>query len=109
MLKLTIDENIAYARDAFSRFGDVTLLHGRKITPESLKESDVLIVRSITKVDKNLLEGSKIKFVGTATIGRDHIDLDYLRENNITFADAAGCNAHAVKEYVFTALAGILS
>jgi erythronate-4-phosphate dehydrogenase len=109
MMKITVDENIAYAKEAFSQFGDVELLHGRKITPDSVKDSDALIVRSITKVDKNLLEGSKVKFVGTATIGKDHIDLKYLKENNIAFADAAGCNAHAVKEYVFTALADVLS
>ena len=108
MMKITVDENIAYAKEAFSQFGDVELLHGRKITPESVKDSDALIVRSITKVDKNLLEGSKVKFVGTATIGKDHIDLGYLKEKNIAFADAAGCNAHAVKEYVFTALADVL-
>ena len=103
-MKITVDENIAYAKEAFSQFGNVELLHGRKITPESVKDSDALIVRSITKVNKDLLEGSKVKFVGTATIGRDHIDLEYLKGKNIAFADAAGCNAHAVKEYVFTAL-----
>jgi len=108
-MKITIDENIAYAKEAFSKFGNVTLLHGRKITPESVKDSDVLLVRSITKVDKSLLEGSNVRFVGTATIGKDHIDLEYLKESNIAFSDAAGCNAHAVKEYVFTALAGVLS
>ena len=109
MMKITADENIAYAKEAFSQFGEVELLHGRKITPESVKDSDALIVRSITKVNKDLLEGSKVKFVGTATIGKDHIDLEYLKEKNIAFADAAGCNAHAVKEYIFTALSEVLS
>ncbi len=109
MMKITVDENIAYAKEAFSQFGDVELLHGRKITPESVKDSDALIVRSITKVNKDLLEGSKVKFVGTATIGKDHIDLEYLKGKNIAFADAAGCNAHAVKEYIFTALSEVLS
>jgi erythronate-4-phosphate dehydrogenase len=108
-MKITVDENITYGKDAFSQFGDVELLHGREITSDSVKDSDALIVRSITKVDKNLLEGSKVKFVGTATIGKDHIDLEYLKENKITFADAAGCNAHAVKEYIFTALTDVLS
>ena len=108
-MKITVDENIAYGKEAFSQFGDVGLLHGRKISPDSVKDSDALIVRSITKVDKSLLEGSKVKFVGTATIGKDHIDLEYLKENNITFADAAGCNAHAVKEYIFTALSDVLT
>jgi erythronate-4-phosphate dehydrogenase len=56
-----------------------------------------------------LLKNSKVKFVGTATIGTDHIDLDYLRNQNITFADAKGCNADSVAEYVFTALLKIVS
>ena len=107
-MKITADENIAYAKEAFSEFGEVTLLHGREITPRSLKDTDVLIVRSITKVNEDLLKGSKIKFVGTATIGKDHIDIEYLRNHNITFADAAGCNAHAVNEYVFAALSEVL-
>jgi erythronate-4-phosphate dehydrogenase len=108
MLKITADENIAWAKEAFSEFGEVTLLQGREISPASLKDTDILIVRSITKVDKNLLGESKVRFVGTATIGKDHIDIEYLRNNNITFADAAGCNANAVKEYVFTALVEVL-
>ena len=109
MMKITVDENIAYGKEAFSQFGEVELLHGRKISRDSVIDSDALIVRSITKVDRNLLEGSNVKFVGTATIGKDHVDLRYLKQNNITFADAAGCNAHAVKEYVFTVLSGILT
>lgn len=108
MIKIIADENIAYAREAFSLLGDVTLLHGRKITPDTLKDADVLIVRSITMVNENLLAGSRIKFVGTATIGKDHVDVEYLDRNNIAFADAAGCNANAVKEYVFTALTEVL-
>ena len=103
-LKVTADENVTYAKEVFSEFGEVELLPGREITRNALKNSDALIVRSITKVDKNLLEGTPVKFVGTATIGRDHIDIEYLKEKNIVFADAKGCNAEAVKEYVFTAL-----
>ena len=78
MMKITVDENIAYGKEAFSQFGEVELLHGRKISRDSVIDSDALIVRSITKVDRNLLEGSNVKFVGTATIGKDHIDLEYL-------------------------------
>ncbi|MCK9212604.1 MAG: 4-phosphoerythronate dehydrogenase, partial [Ignavibacteriaceae bacterium] len=63
-----------------------------------------LIVRSITKINKELLEGTSVTFVGTATIGTDHVDLEYLNERSIGFADAKGCNADAVAEYVFTAL-----
>lgn len=103
-MKLVVDENIAFAEEAFSHFGDVLLISGRKITNDILHNADALIVRSITLVDKNLLKNTKIKFVGTATIGTDHIDTNYLNENNITFADAKGCNADSVAEYVYTAL-----
>jgi len=103
-MKLVIDENIPYAKEAFGRFGDLLLLPGRKITKTELNDADILIVRSITKVNKNLLEGTRIKFIGTATIGYDHMDLDYLKESGITFTNAAGCNANSVNEYVWAAI-----
>jgi len=108
MFKITVDENIANAQEVFSGFGEVELLPGRKITNKILKDSDVLIVRSITKVDEKLLDGTNVRFVGTATIGSDHIDAEYLRNNNIAFADAKGCNAEAVKEYIFNAITEVL-
>ena len=108
MLKITVDENIANAEEVFSGLGEVELLSGREITNEILIDSNVLIVRSITNVNENLLEGTKVKFVGTATIGKDHIDVEYLNNNNIAFIEAKGCNAEAVKEYVFTAITEVL-
>lgn len=108
-MKIIIDENIAFAEEAFSTLGNVELIYGREINTSNLKNADVLVVRSITKINKSLLEGTNIKFVGTATIGTDHIDKDYLKSKNIFFADAAGCNSHAVKEYFFTALLNILN
>src|SRR5690606_20700552 len=102
-MKIISDENIANAEEVFSQLGEVVLLPGREITNKILKDSDALIVRSITNVNKELLEGTGIKFVGTATIGSDHIDSDYLVRQNIAFADAKGCNAEAVKEYVLSA------
>lgn len=104
MLKLIVDENISFAQNAFNQFGDVTLLSGREISNKTLKTADVLIVRSITNVNEELLKDSSVKFVGTATIGTDHIDLEYLKKNNIAFADAKGCNAFSVAEYVLAAL-----
>jgi erythronate-4-phosphate dehydrogenase len=102
-MKLVVDENIAFAEEAFSQFGDVVLISGRQITNDNLHNADALIVRSITNVDANLLQNTNIKFVGTATIGTDHIDTNYLNENNIAFTDAKGCNADSVAEYVYTA------
>lgn len=103
-MKLVVDENIAFPEEAFSQLGEVILCGGRKITNELLKDVDALIVRSITRVDEKLLKKTKVKFVGTATIGTDHIDLNYLKEAGIAFADAQGCNANSVAEYVFTVL-----
>lgn len=107
-MKLIVDENLAFAEEAFSQFGDVLLLPGREISEEHLVDCEALIVRSVTRVNKELLECSPVKFVGTATIGTDHIDLNYLKKKNISFSDAAGCNANAVKEYVFAALFNII-
>lgn len=104
MIKIIVDENILFAKEAFSLLGDVKLLSGRDINNKILNNADVIIVRSITKVDEHLLKNTPIKFVGTATIGTDHIDLEYLKRNNIAFADAKGCNAYSVAEYLMAAL-----
>jgi erythronate-4-phosphate dehydrogenase len=108
-MNIIVDENITYAKEAFSSFGNIRLLNGRSILNEELKNADVLIVRSITKVNEKLLSGSKVQFIGTATIGTDHIDLSYLEKNKIAFADAKGCNADSVAEYVFAALLKVAS
>lgn len=104
MLNIIVDENIVFAKEAFGQFGNVNLISGREITNSILKDTDILIIRSITKVDKELLKNTPVKFVGTATIGTDHIDLDYLKKNKITFADAKGCNAYSVAEYLVASL-----
>jgi erythronate-4-phosphate dehydrogenase len=106
-MKIVADENISCAYEAFSPFGEVILLPGREITNKHLKDADALITRSVTIVNKELLEGTNIKFVGTATIGWDHIDIDYLSKNNVNFSSAAGCNSDAVTEYVFSAMFSI--
>jgi erythronate-4-phosphate dehydrogenase len=108
-MKLIVDENIAFAKEAFSNFGNLKLIGGRSFTNNEVKDADVLIVRSVTQVDEKLLKNSKVKFIGTATIGTDHIDLNYLKRKNIGFADAKGCNADSVAEYVFTALLKVAS
>jgi erythronate-4-phosphate dehydrogenase len=106
-MKIIADENIIFVQEAFSGFGEVYLYGGREITNALLKDADVLLVRSITEVNSNLLAGTNVKFVGTATIGTDHIDKAYLAEKGIRFTDARGCNSDAVAEYVFTALLNI--
>jgi erythronate-4-phosphate dehydrogenase len=106
-MKIIADENIIFVKEAFSGLGEVHLYGGREITNAILKDADVLLVRSITDVNSALLEGTNVKFVGTATIGTDHIDIPYLAEKGIFFTDAKGCNSDAVAEYVFTALLNI--
>jgi erythronate-4-phosphate dehydrogenase len=106
-MKIVIDENIAFAREFFSGIGDVETYPGRQLTREEVKDADVLLVRSVTKINKALLAGTCVKFVGTCTIGVDHVDQDYLAENEIGFANAAGCNAGAVADYVLSALAAL--
>ncbi len=103
-MKLIVDENILLAEQAFSLFGEVKLVNGREISPETLSDADILITRSVTKVDEALLGKSPVKFVGSATIGTDHLDLEYLKSRNIQFANAPGCNSYSVAEYVFAAL-----
>jgi len=103
-MKIVVDENIPFGREAFENFGEVELRNGREINSSSCKNADALIVRSITKVNEELLQNTSVNFVGTTTIGTDHIDQDYLKNNNISFSSAAGCNAYSVTEYVFSAL-----
>lgn len=103
-MKIIADENMPNAKALFSHLGEVELVNGRTLTHEQVKDADVLLVRSVTKVTKELLEGSTVRFVGSATIGVDHIDLDYLAKSNIPFSSAPGCNAEAVADYVFSGL-----
>ncbi|MGE3801991.1 MAG: 4-phosphoerythronate dehydrogenase [Candidatus Kapaibacterium sp.] len=103
-MKIVADENIASASEAFEQFGEVRLLSGRAIAHHHLIDADALVVRSITQVNRELLQGTEVKFVGTATIGTDHIDFDVLEENGIAFTDAAGGGARSVAEYVIAAL-----
>lgn len=103
-MQFLVDENIPFAREAFSHLGSVTLLPGRAITREAIRKAHALIVRSVTKVDAALLADTDVQFVATATTGVEHIDREYLAARNIAFAAALGCNANAVAEYVLTAL-----
>jgi erythronate-4-phosphate dehydrogenase len=99
-LRIVADRVIAAAATAFAEIGEVTLADGRLISAELLADADVLLVRSVTRVDAALLDGTPVRFVGTATAGTDHVDEDLLRARGIAFAAAPGCNARAVGEYV---------
>lgn len=104
-LNIYYDENIVFAREFFEDLGTLVPFSGRDLNAEQVQDADVLLVRSITKVNESLLkENPKLAFVGTATIGEDHIDKPYLASRNIPFYSAPGCNAISVAEYVISAL-----
>ena len=106
-MKILVDKNLPLVKELFSPFGDLILVPGRDIKNENLVGVDALVVRSTTKVTKNLLTNTSVKFVGTATSGIDHISIDDLAERGIYFADAKGSNANAVSDYCLSAVANI--
>lgn len=106
-LRIVADENIPFVREAFAPLGGLVALPGRKISADDARDADALLVRSVTRVDRALLEGSRVRFVGTATIGADHIDLPYLDASGIAFAAAPGSNAESVAQYVAAALCSL--
>jgi len=104
-MKIAYDENMPYAAQLFGQFGEVVCFAGRQCNAETVADADVLLVRSITKVNQTLLaDASKLQFVGTATIGTDHISQQYLASRGIAFHSAPGCNAISVGEYVLSAI-----
>ncbi|MBN1695616.1 4-phosphoerythronate dehydrogenase [candidate division WOR-3 bacterium] len=103
-MKIVIDENVLFGKETFSLIGEVTSVPGRLITPGVIKDDDILVVRSVTKVDEQLLGNSNVKFVGSATAGIDHVDTEYLKSRGIGFASAPGSNSNSVAEYFTSAL-----
>ncbi|MGA7160214.1 MAG: 4-phosphoerythronate dehydrogenase [Bacteroidota bacterium] len=103
-MRVVVDKNNPLVGEAFRQFGEVQALGTKEITKEALRDADIVIIRSETKVTKELLDGSKVKFVGTATIGTDHVDLEYLSSHGIGFASAPGSNANSVAEYFVSAV-----
>ena len=106
-MKIVADENIPFVREAFGALGDITVWPGREIGAEQVREADLLLVRSVTAVGAKLLEGSRVRFVGSATIGLDHVDEAWLRTRGIVLAYAPGSNASSVAEYVVAALVAL--
>ncbi len=102
-MKIIADENIPFVAECFSSIGEVITISGRDMRPEVVSNADIVLVRSITKVNSKFLRNSKVRFVATATIGFDHIDTEYLSQNNIGFAYAPGSNANSVAEYIVAA------
>ena len=103
MTRIVADREIS-AVGNFSCLGELTLFDGREISPEIVADAEILLVRSVSNVSGELLEGSSVRFVGTATAGTDHVDSAWLEENGVSFFAASGCNAPAVADYVITCL-----
>lgn len=103
-MKIIIDNKIPYIRGAFEQVAEVIYLPGSKTTPEIVKDADAIITRTRTICNQELLEGSKVKFIATATIGFDHIDTDYCEKAGIQWTNAPGCNAESVNQYIASAL-----
>lgn len=104
-MKIVADENIPLIKEKLGSIAEVVLMPGRRIERNDLLDADVLLVRSVTRVDKALLEGTAVRYVGTATSGTDHICEPDMEDLGIRFAAAPGCNARAVVEYVVALLA----
>lgn len=104
-MKVVIDNKIPYIREAMEALADeVVYLPGKEITASVVRDADALITRTRTQCNRQLLEGSKVRFIGTATIGFDHIDTEYCREAGITWSNCPGCNAGAVEQYLHSVL-----
>lgn len=104
-MKVIIDNKIPFIREAIEKIADsVIYAPGKEFTPQLVRDADALIIRTRTRCDRELLEGSKVRFIATATIGFDHIDTAYCREAGITWTNAPGCNSASVAQYVQSAL-----
>lgn len=106
-ISIIIDQAIPFIEGVLEPYADVRYMEGRAISHEDAMNSDALIVRTRTKCDASLLEGTPVKFIATATIGMDHIDLPYCNGKGIIVRNSAGCNAGGVMNYVFSALYGV--
>ena len=103
-MKIIIDKNIPYIKGAFDEKAEVEYLTYKEMTPDAVRDADALIIRTRTKCNHKLLDGSKVKIIATATIGYDHIDTKYCEENGIRWTNAPGCNALSVTQYMASVL-----
>ncbi|MDI6773939.1 MAG: 4-phosphoerythronate dehydrogenase [Verrucomicrobiota bacterium] len=103
-MKIVCSSDMPFAREAFGALGETVILDGRAIGPRDARDADILAIRSTTRINRRLLEGSRVRFVGTATIGFDHMDTAYLEKAGIRWRYSPGCNANSVSEYIAAAL-----
>lgn len=103
-MRIIADENIPYLKGIVEKYGETTYLSGAEFTNRNIKDADTLIVRTVAKLGKEVLEGSKVKLICSATIGYDHIDIEYCKANNISWTNAPGCNSTSVQQYIASTL-----
>lgn len=104
-MKVIVDDKIPYIKEALEDIADeVIYAPGKEFTPQLVKDADALIIRTRTKCDRELLEGSRVRFIATATIGFDHIDTNYCRQAGIVWQNAPGCNSSSVAQYLESSL-----
>ena len=106
-MKIVADMDVPFLKGVLEPYGEVLYKKGAEITNEDVKDADALILRTRTKCDATLLDGSSVRLIATATIGTDHVDFDYCNSHGIVVQNAAGCNAGGVMQYVFSALYGV--
>jgi erythronate-4-phosphate dehydrogenase len=103
-VKIVVDQNIRGAGSTFGRHSKLEVVDGRKLRAEHLDDTDVLIIRTTTRVDQQLLQDSNVGFIGTTSIGTDHLEIDWLEQQGITWASAPGCNADSAAQYTLAML-----
>jgi len=107
-IQIVADEKIPFLKGALEPVADMVYLPGEKITASDVRQADALIVRTRTRCDRVLLEGSSVKMIATATIGYDHIDTAYCQAKGISWTNAPGCNSSSVEQYIVSALLKLL-
>ena len=108
-MKIVADDKIPFLKGALDSLAEVVYMPGNQISREILKDADALLIRTRTRCTESLLAGTGVKFIGTATIGFDHIDIQYCKRNNISWTNAPGCNSFSVQQYIAAALLKISS
>lgn len=104
MIKVVADDKIPFLKGVLDSYAEVEYLPGKQITKDTILDADALLIRTRTRCDAGLLEGTKVKFIGTATIGFDHIDTVYCEKQGISWVNSPGCNSSSVQQYIASAL-----
>ena len=108
-IKIMVDDAVPFIKGVFEPYAEVAYKAGKEICHDDLMDVDAMVIRTRTRCDAAMLEGTPVKFIATATIGTDHIDFPYCDSKGIVVRNAAGCNAGGVMNYVFSALYGVAS